>query len=136
MQKPIKNVNKKIILIAGFVGTFICGASLLYIYQFCKITGYDCSGTAEYFWVYSLIFVPIFVCGVISFFIPVEVSTKWQKITYWFVPISLVLILLSPDIHEDFSPIEKDSTAMLMIGVYLLISLIFIVYKSIKLRGK
>ena len=48
----------------------------------------------------------------------------------------LFLIIVNPWMHADYSPFEKKSVFMALVPLYFLISLILIIYKSIRLRGK
>ncbi|OGZ10747.1 MAG: hypothetical protein A3C93_05520 [Candidatus Lloydbacteria bacterium RIFCSPHIGHO2_02_FULL_54_17] len=68
-----------------------------------------------------------------------EVFSTWLKFAKWWLPLSLVLIILSPtDGSSAFFPalFSKELTSMWMGGLFVAISLLLIGVKSLQLRKK
>lgn len=74
----------------------------------------------------------------ILMFVPFAVG-KWKRFALWFVPLSVVLIALTPVFGESFSPVPPRETLTIWLGwLYLTISLILIttsIYHHKKHRG-
>jgi hypothetical protein len=79
----------------------------------------------------------VFVISVILLFVRDEIFKSWLIFSAWFLPLSVALIILSPEYSYDIiTPFDKKLTTMWMSSIFAIISLILIIYKSIKLRGK
>jgi hypothetical protein len=79
-----------------------------------------------------------FLSSAILYFLREEVFLSWFKFAKYYLPIALFLILgFSSDGGGSFS-MGNDMEGMVFFSasIYFLISLILIIYKSIKLRGK
>lgn len=73
------------------------------------------------------------------FFTRNEVFASWFKFAKWWLPLSLILIILSPtDGSSAFFPalFSKELTSMWMGGLFVVISLLLIGVKSLQLREK
>ncbi len=79
-----------------------------------------------------LIFVPLFLLTIIFYFTKEQSFKTWIKFIFWWVPITIFLVILSPKNRIDFSPIEKKTTFLLMTIGLVFISLTIILYKSLK----
>jgi hypothetical protein len=82
------------------------------------------------------IFIPIFIFSIVTYKLKEETFLSWKKFTLIYLFIYLFIIVINPWQPADFSPFEKKSAFMTLVPLYFLISLILIIYKSIKLRGK
>ncbi|MCG2690790.1 hypothetical protein L6249_01830 [Candidatus Parcubacteria bacterium] len=120
----------------------------------CAITGYifgtvfrelfcssfDCQDFFDYSGQFLFLFSVILI--VINFsliFLHKEIFTSWWKFARIYIPVSAILTILSGSgsgggyigLTSDY-----ESTAWFMAGLFFIISLALIIYKSIKLRGK
>jgi len=85
---------------------------------------------------FILIFISIFL-----FFTKEQVFNSWKKFAIWYIPISAILIFLSPTGHSSglggpSLAIDREAATMFLSGLYLIISLLIITIKSISLRNQ
>ena len=80
-------------------------------------------------------FWPITVFSLITYPLREETFQSWLHFAKWFVPLSILLVLLTPDGQSGgYMPslIDKQVIAFLTSALFTLVSLIIIIYKSIK----
>lgn len=82
------------------------------------------------FWV----MIPMFIFSLITLFLKNYVFKVWIKFTLFFLLISIILILITPTSTHgmDFLPLVKETLSLLLTGFYSIMSLIIIVYKSLR----
>lgn len=78
------------------------------------------------------IFIPIFLITLISYFLKEKVFTAWRKFTFIYLSIYLLVILVTPSYCDAYLPICKQMSFMFLVPIYFVISLILIIYKSIR----
>lgn len=78
----------------------------------------------------------IFVISVILFFVREEVFRSWKSFAYWWIPVSAFLILLAPSQSGGLISIDRELVTWWMSGLFLLLSIAIIGWKSWKLKGK
>ncbi len=86
-----------------------------------------------------LSFLPITIFSLITYPLREETFRSWLRFAKWWVPMSMLLVLITPDGQSGgYMPslIDKQVVAFLTSAVFIIISLIIVLYKSIKLRGK
>lgn len=103
-------MKKKILIVASIVG------SLSFFYF--VFAGYD--SAAEAFQIFPVLFILV---QVLHFF-KKEVFDWWIVFTYIYIPVSIFLITLAPAYGSPFLKIEKDSVALLLDGLFILISFV------------
>jgi len=83
---------------------------------------------------YLLLFFPIFLFSIITYFLKDEIFKSWSKFTYVWLPLSIILTSITPDSRGGFfvSLWDPEMTAIFMTGLYALISLIIIIVGVIK----
>jgi len=87
----------------------------------------------------SLFSFVIFIFLLPLYFLKEGVYLAWRKFGLWYLPIVAVLILLAGGGSNGFNPgygFDSESLTFFFSGLFALISLILIVSKSIKLKGK
>ncbi len=134
-------MTKKLILSISLLGTVGC-AYLLYgvLTHLC----YEQWGWCKNMWrpindvvLPILFFFPImFVIQLATLRLNEQINTTWIKFLTWWVPLSIILILITPNTKGMFFPDLKEIFGLVLPGLFLLISLILIIKKSIQLRGK
>ena len=74
------------------------------------------------------------------YFLKEGVYLSWKKFALWYIPIVAIILLISPQSGGGgFNPgygFDQESLTFFFSGLFAVISLILITYKSIKLRGK
>ena len=79
----------------------------------------------------------VFIISLITFVMRGEVYEAWFKLARWWVPISMILIFITPEYGEGlFDPIQKGSVALLTSVLFALISIGIIVWKFFSTRKK
>jgi cytochrome bd-type quinol oxidase subunit 2 len=83
---------------------------------------------------------PVFLLSLILLFLREEIFRSWKHFAYWWLPISAFFIMLAPSTDRgsfDFGMgFDREAVTWFFAVLFFLISLILIIYKSIKLRGK
>jgi len=83
-----------------------------------------------------IISLSLMVCSLILFFMKDEVFKFWLKFAYIWIPLTSIFVIISPEYDSGLIPIEKESVSILFSVLFLLISIIIIISKSISLRKK
>ena len=71
--------------------------------------------------------------SLIFYFLRDEVFKAWVKFALWWIPLSIVLSYLTPENNELF-PTGPGVTAYILSALFVLISLIIVLVKSLSLR--
>ena len=134
---PIMNkMSKKIVLWGGFLGS-VSFFLFWYLHEkgVCKTVDIYSSNTwCAFATVLSMIFLVILFFSAILFFIKKElVFIAWKKFTIIYLFIYLFIVIITPWYAGDgFFSIQKDLIALFISVIYLIISLLLIIYKSLK----
>lgn len=94
----------------------------------CFLAYKQCESIAYVF----IIFVPLFLLTIPFYFTRESTFVSWKKFLSWWIPLSLLFIILVPHSPADLSPIYKKTIFWMMSGGLIIISLILISYKSFK----
>lgn len=87
-------------------------------------------------YLFSLVFLPI---GIIMLFIRKDVLLSWFRLARWWVPLSALVIIITPSTSGTWMPIYfigKTYATLLLAGSFTLISLALITWKSFSLRSR
>jgi hypothetical protein len=87
----------------------------------------------------SLFSFVVFIFSIPLYFLKEGVYFAWRKFALWYLPIVAILILSAGGGSNGFNPgygMDTESLTFFFSGLFALISLVLIIYKSIKLRGK
>lgn len=132
MNKIIEWFTKKKVLVLSIFGSLVFGATLFYIENFYLKGNYSCGKYCDIFWIYSLIFVPILIFSAITYKMKSKIFDSWIKFTFWFFVFSFLVLLLVPFKCDVYFRICKESLTWFSTILYSIISLILIIYKSLK----
>ncbi len=93
-----------------------------------------CYYTSDLIVSFTYIFISVFIFSVITYKLKDSTFTTWRNFSIWMVPISLIIIAFLPTRTHgmDFIPITKGTVIFLLTILYTLISLILIIFKSLK----
>ena len=130
-------MKKSNVLIIGTTGSLILfyvayiSINGLCIYKYLCSRLHDDSMMAVF-----LPFIPLFLLSLVTYKMRDETFHVWLKFTYVWVPLTIILTFLSPEYGNSLLPIEKSSVSFTMSLLFLFISLIIIISKSLSLRKK
>jgi hypothetical protein len=142
------NYKKQILFLEGIFFSLI---GLLFVIDYYSRDGalcdYDVISGVKYLHCVLLPFTQLivlfsfvaFVFLIPLYFLKEAVYLSWRKFALWYLPIVAVLILSAGGSGSGFNPgygMDTESLTFFFSGLFAIISLILIVYKSIKLRGK
>jgi|SRR3989344_3198149 len=94
----------------------------------CFLAYKQCDSVAYTF----IIFVPLFLLTIPFYFTKESTFISWRKFLSWWIPLSVLLIILSPHSPADLSPIYKKTIFWIMGGGLIFISFIFLFVKNKK----
>ena len=128
--------KKTLLLTSGIVTLVLLAIGTFGTYKICN-NSEICINILHYFFLYFLPFLPLFILALITYKMRDEVYRAWLRFSYVWVPLSMLLILLAPEYTTDWMyPVVKGTVAFFSSILYLVISLVLIVIKSLLLRGK
>ena len=79
-----------------------------------------------------MIFIPTLVFSIVTYFIKDQVFYIWRNFSFFWIPITLVLIFLTPETTGNMLfDMDKQFVAMVLSGLYIIISLFLIIIMSI-----
>ena len=81
-------------------------------------------------------FFPLFFLSLITFWMREEIFRVWLRFACWWIPLTIILVAISPSTSADFQIIDREFVAMVFTLLFTLVSLILIAYKSLALRKK
>lgn len=84
----------------------------------------------------GILSVCLFFISMILLFLREQVFHAWSKFSVIFLPIAIVLIVIAPTINGTLIGFDKESAALWLAIIFLIVSLLIIVLKSFRLRGK
>jgi len=89
----------------------------------------------------TLFSAPVFLSSLILLFRPEQIFLSWRRFAYWWIPLSVFFIALSPGqeragLGSYGMGVNRESISWVFAVLFLLISLILIAVKSFQLRGK
>jgi len=133
-------ITKKIVFWISLVGVavfFIAGYAIPLL---CGVYSYICQDRLETFFPFLLLFFPIFLFSLITYFLREEVFRAWLRFTYWWLPLSFVMIYLAAGSSGGSfgipNVLDQETVAFIFSALFALISLILIAIKSLLLYRK
>lgn len=129
--------KKKIIIFSFFVTVTFFLFYYLNTVSSCRHEKY-CSSITEYVVIYLLPFISVFIISLIVFRLQEPVFSSWKNFSMWVIPFVIVIITIFPTRTHglDFFPIIKGTVSVVLSIIYLAISVILIIYKSLKVKQK
>ena len=126
--------KRNTLLISGLISITIITINYLGTYAICN-SNRDCAHLlTNIIWI-LYIFVPLFLLSLITYKMQDEIFHKWLKFVYIWVPLTIILVLISPEYGNSLFPIEKDSVSFFMSVLFLLISIILILSNHFSLKN-
>ena len=130
-------ISKKTLLIISWLITalVITIGSTNLTYDYCASANTPCVDL-----VYDLILIfapilPLFLLSLITYKMWDEVYRAWLRFAQWWIPLSMILISLAPQYASDWMfPIEKGTVAFFSSLLFIIISLLLIIWKYFSSR--
>ena len=82
-----------------------------------------------------IISLPLFLLSLITYKMRDEVFAVWFRFSRVWFPLTLFLVIISPEYGNSLLPVEKDSVSFFMSLLFLLISLTIIIKKYFSLKS-
>ena len=137
-----KFITKKKVFWGSFLGVVIVPVvGSIFSYDYCFAQGH-CPrlwDTIESITPIFFLFLPLFILSLITYWMREEVFRAWLRFAYWWIPLTMVLVLMTRDSSGGFgipSIVTRESVSMIFSALFLIISLILIAYKSFAIRKK
>ncbi|MFA5877241.1 MAG: hypothetical protein WC880_02670 [Candidatus Paceibacterota bacterium] len=122
----------------------LLGISLEYVAYWCVYSVGVCYGSLVHqsfdfikpLYIFSLAILPI---TLVLCFVSSLIFKSWLKFAMWWVPLSILVIVVTPVTNNSWMPLYsfvKEDVAWFMGGVFVVISLGIIVWKTLSLRKK
>lgn len=131
-------MSKTNILIVSSIGSLLF---LLFLFAkdlgFCAFVSSSCADMFDPIAENLLVFVVLLLFSLITYKMRDEVYRAWLRFSYFWIPLSMVLILLSPEYSGGYIPlysITKSSVAFVSSLLFVIISLTIIAWKYFSTR--
>lgn len=131
-MKKTKNV---VLIVSGIGSVLILSFLSLVLNDSCGLNKVLCKDIYTTIMSFLFIFPFVFLFSLITYFLKEEIFHSWIKFTYVWVPFSMFLVFIIPRGGGNAafpSLIDNQLVAILMSGLYIIISLIMIIWLSIK----
>src|SRR3972149_4630000 len=113
----VSGISSIILLTWDYVGNFqLCGG---------KEWG-DCVTTMAKIEMLFLFVLPLFLLSLITYKMRDEIFNAWLMFAKWWIPLTIILILLAPTTGQSLVPIDKGRVSLLMNAIFLLVSLLIV----------
>jgi hypothetical protein len=135
MNKFFGWFTKKKIFIISLLGILIQGFSRFSIdLGICSYYLSDCGKFSYIIVIFSFIFIPVFIFSLLTLKLKEHIFNFWRNFSIFIILMFFVVINFLPlNTHGlDFFPITKGTVMFFFTIIYSIISLILIIYKSLK----
>lgn len=123
--------KKKILFISGAVSIFLVFIDWIGTYQLCG--GYPgvCVDTLFNLSMFLFMFPFVFFFSFITYFLPESVFRAWMNFAKWWVPLQIILVVLTPEGTPGafITILDKQFAAIILSSLFAGISLILIIWK-------
>lgn len=76
----------------------------------------------------------LFIISAITIFLRDQIFYSWLKFAYWWLPVTVLLVLIVPTSDGSLLPITKEIVSLWMSGLFVFISLVIMIKKTFDLR--
>ena len=132
-------ISKKILLIVSGIITFLLLASnWIGTFKLCGGQEYgQCMDLMYGFIVNFFPVIPLFILSLVTYKMRNEIYRTWLHFSYVWIPLSMILIFLAPEYSADWMlPIVKGTVAFFSSLLFVIISIILILWKYLSIRRK
>ena len=111
-----------IFVVSDYVGTYkLCGS---------YYTG-NCPIILHNSFIFILPIIPIFILSLITYWMNENVFRAWIRLTYFWIPLSILVVILTPETTGSIFNIDKGFVSLVSSGLFVIISLLIIIISSI-----
>ncbi len=122
-------IKKTILISSGFIALVLLAIGIFGTYKICN-NQEDCITLLHLFFLHFLPIISLFLLSLITYKMREKVYQAWLHFSYFWVPLSIILVVLAPEYDTDWMfPITKGSVAFYFSVLYIIISLLLIGYK-------
>ena len=136
----MKITKLKVLLISFvLVGFYFLIAGTKMLTFWCGVGHLDCQDNLDSFSDYLVLFFPILLFSIITYFLKEGVFKAWLKFAYWYFPIYILVILFLSDRGSGgylMGPVfNSEFFALTLSGLFVIISLILVIGKAVFSKG-
>lgn len=130
--------GKKIILIGSGVLAVVAFLALYFHDFYCQATEIlICKNSLLDILSYTIIFIPVFILSLATYFLHEKTFVAWRKFTLWWVLVSFFLIAIVPsDVRDSLISNPKEIILWFSFYGYAFFATPLLLYKSYKLKGE
>ncbi len=131
------NITRKKLLLSAFsililsYSTFYIAPELCYLNQNTNGTVVCLDDIGELLFLFSISV--LFILIPLSF-VRDQIFNSWLRFSYWWLPITIIMFSIVPKYDGSLLPVTKEIVSLWMSGLFIFISLIIIIKKSLELR--
>lgn len=136
-------IKKNIVFwVSLFITVISFFMSSKYIYRYCFSDGncWKLWNIFNFIEPLLLLFLPILLFSIITYFLKDQVFKTWLRFTYWYTLFYiLVILLLSDRVSTGWSMgsiFNSEFFAITLSGIFVIISLVLVIYKAISIKNK
>jgi uncharacterized membrane protein len=135
-KRRMLSINLLVCALLGMDYLFYSYAHPLFSGDSCWNNAYflGCSTVLLYY--ILLLSIPVLLISIITYFMKDDVFNAWKRFTFTYLPIYILVVLASPWRASSFSPFEKGPVTLLILAIYVLISVLIIIWKYVRTRNK
>jgi len=124
----------KLVLVSGVISIVLI---LIYIgtYSTCNNV-FECTEVLYAAMLVLFPIIPLFIFSLITYKMREEVYQVWWKFARIWIPLSMLAVIISPSYGNWMIPIEKGTVAFALSVLFVIISLVLIIWQSVKERRK
>jgi len=100
----------------------------------CGRYSYSCQDKFEVLFPILLIFFPILLFTLITYFLNEETFHSWRNFSFIWVLVTTVLILFTPEMRGLFFDVGKEDVSLFLAALFTLISPFVIIYSTVKYK--
>jgi len=129
---------KKKLLVLSILGVLLFDVFLTISFKGLCSFSYICDRAHDDSMVYVFfLFIPLFIFSLITYKMREGIFESWWKFARIWIPLSMLAILVAPSYtHNWIFPITKGTVAVTLSVLFVIISLVLIIWQSVKERRK
>lgn len=134
----MKNIvtKKRLLLTSGILTSLFVIIDVIGTDRLCGVEHTDCMANPHSFFGIFIPILPLFLFSLITYKLPERVYRTWSRFALWWIPLSMLLILVVPSYDGSLVPVDKGRTALATSLFFLIISLTIVTVRLIKNPAK
>lgn len=130
-------INKKTVLFLSVLGS-LCYAIMhvLVSVSGCVNSLFFCNDSNLWLIDVLRLFPMLLIISLVLYKLHENIYKTWLKFTYIWLPLSVILIWMSPEYDRTMIPMDRGRVSFIMSVLFLVISIVIIIYKSVSNKNK